>query len=188
MEDMTKGRAKFLAGMELLAQGASTEDVVKALGLRDAGAWYSMRSYHGNKRLAERAKAEAEAGDGEKPEPAAILADIDCERSAPRAAAQRAETPPLRAALDEELARMSSSHTQGSGLSGTASVPGLETPPRIAIKRVISAQGAAARYRVEDGMVKINALGQKRASLALRPDECRVMMRELTVFLEEVGV
>ena len=60
--------------------------------------------------------------------------------------------------------------------------------PRMNIRRIAAAEGEVVRYRVEDGVVQLNALGQKRAALALYPDECRVMMRELAAFLEEVGV
>jgi hypothetical protein len=155
---------RYRRGMALQLAGVPAKDIALKLGLKNAQAWHSTRAYHKGKELAERALDMPE----DRPEPAGILADIDCERKAPRDRA-----------VPSILSVPAENHQDWS-----LDVP--VTKPRINIKQTFSAQGEAVRYRVADGLVWIGRGGQKRASLTLSPDECRVMIRELEEFLEQV--
>lgn len=105
----------------------------------------------------------AEGGDPNHPEPAAILEGVDCERSKPR---------PFPGCGPRELPKSASREEKPA--------------PQMKVRRVLAAEGEAARYRFEAGVVQINTSGQKRASLALYLDECRQMMRELAEFLDQI--
>lgn len=60
--------------------------------------------------------------------------------------------------------------------------------PRMAVRRVLAADGELVRYRVEGDLLQINAKGQKRAALEMGVNDARRMMEELNDFLEQVGV
>lgn len=71
---------RYLRGVELQKAGKTGDDIAKALGLKDAQAWYTTRHYYSSKKLAERTAPTAP----NDPEPAAILEGIDCQRDTPR--------------------------------------------------------------------------------------------------------
>ena len=71
---------RYLRGVELQKAGKTGDDIAKALGLKDAQAWYTTRHYYSSKKLAERTTPTAP----NDPEPAAILEGIDCQRDTPR--------------------------------------------------------------------------------------------------------
>lgn len=150
---------KYLRGIALQAEGKTGSEIAELAGYKDAQAWYSSRTYFAGKRLAERAAPKTP----NHPEPAAILEGVDCERSKPR---------PFPGCGPRELPKSASREEKPA--------------PQMKVRRVLAAEGEAARYRFEAGVVQINTSGQKRASLALYPNECRQMMRELTEFLEQI--
>lgn len=160
MKEDNKAYEKYLRGIALQAEGKTGTEIAELLGYKDAQAWYSSRTYFAGKRLAARAVPRTL----NQPEPAAILEGVDCERSAPR---------PSPGSLPEPTKAENRAQRP---------VP----QPRMKVRRVLAAEGDAARYRFEAGVVQINTSGQKRASLALYPDECRQMMRELAEFLEQI--
>lgn len=219
---------RYLRGVELQKEGKTGDDIAKALGLKDARAWYTTRHYYSSKKLAERTAPTAP----NDPEPAAILEGIDCQRDTPRwrDAMLNAESGMLNA---KEAMKMGESIVAGlqAGIRDTESegssvinecanviarqpiehlhrlgyitpneakealVPdGLvhkqpsPAPRRLAVKQLISAEGEKVRYRLHDGMVFINSIGQKKCALRLTVAEMKVMIAELTDFLMEAGV
>ena len=58
-------------------------------------------------------------------------------------------------------------------------------PRRVAVLRMVCAEGERVRYRLQDGQVNIHAKGQKRCALALSIEEARGMILELTDFLNQ---
>lgn len=58
-------------------------------------------------------------------------------------------------------------------------------PRRVAVLRMVCAEGERVRYRLQDGQVSIHAKGQKRCALALSIDDARGMIQELTDFLAQ---
>lgn len=64
----------------------------------------------------------------------------------------------------------------------------VDSKPRMTVRRVLAADGALVRYRVEGDLLQINSKGQKRAALEIDLSEARRMMDELNDFLEQVGV
>ena len=60
-----------------------------------------------------------------------------------------------------------------------------EKPRRVAVLRMVCAEGERVRYRLQDGQVNIHAKGQKRCALALSIEEARCMILELTDFLAQ---
>ena len=199
MDDKTKGQEKYLMGLELAQKGLTPDEIAKELGLFNARAWSTMKAYHGRKGLAELA-APTTAND---PEPAAILEGVDCQRSEPRllpmrnaeCGTQGAEAPMLNAEcgmlnersapqkmLDRDLAK-------AGALVIEKHLHSADKPkPRMAVRRVLAADGELVRYRVEGDLLQINAKGQKRAALEMGVNDARRMMDELNDFLEQVGV
>lgn len=58
-------------------------------------------------------------------------------------------------------------------------------PRRVAVLKMVCAEGERVRYRLQDGQVNIHAKGQKRCALALSIEEARCMILELTDFLAQ---
>ena len=58
-------------------------------------------------------------------------------------------------------------------------------PRRVAVLRMVCAEGERVRYRLQDGQVNIHAKGQKRCALCLTTQEARGMILELTDFLAQ---
>lgn len=185
MDDKTKGQEKYLQGLELAQKGLTPDEIAKELGLFNARAWSTMKAYHGRKGLAELA-APTTAND---PGPAAILEGVDCQRAAPRPLPMRnaecgmlnAETA-HRETLDRDLAKAGARVIEKHLHSAD------KPKPRMAVRRVLAADGELVRYRVEGDLLQINAKGQKRAALEMGVNDARRMMEELNDFLEQVGV
>ena len=199
MDDKTKGQEKYLLGLELAQKGLTPDEIAKELGLFNARAWSTMKAYHGRKGLAELA-APTTAND---PEPAAILEGVDCQRSEPRplpmrnaeCGTQGAEAPMRNAKcgmlnersapqemLDRDLAKAGARVIEKHLHSAD------KPKPRMAVRRVLAADGELVRYRIEGDLLQINAKGQKRAALEMGVNDARRMMEELNDFLEQVGV
>ena len=207
MDDKTKGQEKYLQGLELAKKGLTPDEIAKELGLFNARAWSTMKAYHGRKGLAELA-APKTAND---PEPAAILEGVDCQRSEPRplpmrnaeCGTQGAEAPMRNAECGvlngsflpavkgerlEEL-KVSHAHKQPEKPEEMRYWPVTpESKPRMAVRRMLAADGELVRYRVEGDLLQINSKGQKRAALEIDLSDARRMMDELNDFLEQVGV
>lgn len=193
MDDKTKGREKYLLGLELAKKGLTPDEIAKELGLFNARAWSTMKAYHGRKGLAELA-APTTAND---PEPAPILEGVDCQRAAPRPQPmQYAERgirdevflPAVKGEKAEELT-VSHTHKQPEKPEEVRYWPvQVDSKPRMTVRRVLAADGASVRYRVEGDLLQINSKGQKRAALEIDLSEARRMMDELNDFLEQVGV
>lgn len=199
MDDKTKGQEKYLQGLELAQKGLTPDEIAKELGLFNARAWSTMKAYHGRKGLAELAAPTT----ANNPEPAAILEGVDCQRSEPRplpmrnaecgmkgaeAPMQNAECKMLNAevmpqgTLDRDLAKAGARVIEKHLHSAD------KPKPRMAVRRVLAADGELVRYRVEGDLLQINAKGQKRAALEMGVNDARRMMEELNDFLEQVGV
>lgn len=186
MDDKTKGQEKYLQGLELAKKGLTPDEIAKELGLFNARAWSTMKAYHGRKGLAELATPKT-AND---PEPAAILEGVDCQRAAPRPLPMQNAgfLPALKGEKLEEL-KVSHAHKQPEKPEEVRYWPVTpESKPRMAVRRVLAADGELVRYRVEGDLLQINSKGQKRAALEIDLSEARRMMEELNDFLEQVGV
>jgi len=207
MDDKTKGQEKYLQGLELAKKGLTPDEIAKELGLFNARAWSTMKAYHGRKGLAELA-APTTAND---PEPAPILEGVDCQRAAPRPQPMRnaecgmqgaeapmqnakcgmlnaGSVPPFNAKADGEL-MVSHAHKQPEKAEDVRYWPvPVDSKPRMTVRRVLAADGALVRYRVEGDLLQINSKGQKRAALEIDLSEARRMMEELADFLDQVGV
>ena len=177
-EKRSMGYERYLKGLEMQRAGMPAAEIARALGLKDAQAWYSTRAYNGAKRLALRAAELKE----ETPVPAAILADIDCERSAPRAAVTRGGGATRMQKAECKMQNDGEARRETAGCDGDAVMGS-----GLSFTKIFTAQGEVVRYRVADGQVCIGVSGKKRGSLTLSPAECRVMMQELGEVLALIG-
>lgn len=199
-EKISKSYERYLQGMALQEKGDTAEEIAQAIGLKNAAAWYSTRAYHGGRKLAQRAIPKTE----NTPEPAAILEGINCERTAPRprpmlnaeCGMRNAETGPVSQAASNGLkaveglfGRLKGSKPADVELQGYEKALNAmledEKPRRVAVLRMVCAEGERVRYRLQDGQVNIHAKGQKRCALALSIEEARGMILELTDFLAQ---
>lgn len=187
----------YLRGLALQKDGKAGKEIAEQLGMRDAQAWYSMRAYHSGKQLSQRAVGKAD----NTPKAAAILEGLDCERSnarpdlAPKIGGSygpEANMSAMPATLTETRAERLDRllGVQSPALNGASKLPiataAQISKGRMAIKRMISAEGEAACYQLADGLVRISAKGSKRIGLALCPRDARRMATELQDFLDQI--
>lgn len=186
------GYERYLKGIDLQKEGKTGDEIAKTLGLKDAQAWYATRCYYSGKRLAERTIPKTK----NEPEPAPILDGVDCQRTAPRQISEaftlgldKANDESTSARAVEEIGKKAVEYIQN--LTVDLSQPLTDNPPapvpkRLSVEQMLSAEGEKMRYRLRDGRVDINAKGQKRCAISMSIQEAKVLIAELTYFLNEI--
>ncbi|NBK24725.1 MAG: hypothetical protein EOM68_22200 [Spirochaetia bacterium] len=190
----TQSYDRYHKGMELQNQGYTPDEIAKELGMRDGKSWIYTRARYSGTRLAERTIPKTK----NEPEPAPILDGVDCQRTAPRQISEaftlglyKANDESTSARAMEEIGKKAAEYIQdltadlSQPLTNNHPAPAL-APKRLSVEQMFSADGEKVRYRMNNGMVQIHAKGQKRCAITLSIDEAKMMVAELTGFLNEI--
>lgn len=155
---------RYLRGVELQKAGKTGDDIAKALGLKDAQAWYTTRHYYSSKKLAERTAPTAP----NDPEPAAILEGVDCQRTAPRPSPMRSAEP-----LPEIPAHFRLPDAKENEQIGRAIMDGLQAGMRDTESEgptAIKEMAKAVVGKSIEGLHRIGYITANQAKAALIPD------------------